>query len=541
MPTAIMIRDWVRQRLDRVRSLVPAGFQAGFPPPTSPIRDHAVVLGWSERLLSIMPVLVGGDPTRAPSRVAVLANQDRAAMAARLRPAAGLPRDTRVVCHRGDPGDPEALARVSPRTARSVVVLSADGSPTDRDAQLVRTLLALEDRRAGRPETGQVLACLSDPANLPAVRLAGAAGTRIVDVTDLAARLLVQTCLQPGLAAVYTNLLGMGGAKLHVQPEPALAGHTYGQAMHAYRTASVIGLRAGDGPVALNPHGQTPVRPGDRVIALAGDGGSVELHPEPPQPVGQPSITGYSDPTPGRSRVLVLGWNQRAGAVLFQLDQQLPPGSEVSVVTRHPAAATVLSQLAGHLDNLVLTFKDDDGAGRVVLDSLGIEVYDRVLVLCEDDAADPRTLLTLLHLRSLRDRLPADAGWPSVVAELADPSNRPLARATRADDVVVTELLVGLLVARIAGDPTGGPVYASLLDPHGARICLIPAERYVRLGEPVTFQAVVEAARWRWETAVGYRVAGSGPPGRAGVVLPPDKAAPLVLHPGDQVIVLAGA
>ncbi|MGH3683396.1 MAG: CASTOR/POLLUX-related putative ion channel, partial [Natronosporangium sp.] len=410
--------------------------------------------------------------------------------------------------------------------------------------QLVRILLALRDRRAGG--SGPVLACVSDPANLPAVRLAGGTGTRVVDVTDLAARLLVQTCLQPGLAAVYTDLLGIGGAQLQVRPEPSLVGHTYGQAVHAYRTASVIGLRAGEGPVALNPHAQTPVRAGDWIIALSGDGGSVGLSPNPP-PVAQPGITGYSDPTPGRSRVLMLGWNHRAGAVLFQLDQQLPPGSEVSVVTRHPAAAPVLSRLAGHLDNLVLTFKDDDGVDRAVLDSLGIAGYDRVLALCEDDPAvpppaDARTMLTLLHLRSLRDRQVADARWPSVVAELADPASHPLALAAGADDLVVTDPLVGLLVARIAGDPTAGPVFASLLDPHGARICLTAAERYVRPGEPVTFQAVVEAARWRWETAIGYRVAagGPGPAGRPPAVLHPDMTAPLTLRATDQVIVLAG-
>lgn len=527
----------------------------GQPPPLRQ-RDHTVLLGWSDQALAILSVLVEAAGTGGRDRenggggdrgyVAVLADQDRTQLAAELRSRIGPSGATRLVCRRGDPADPDQLAAVNPHQARSVVVLPPPGPPADQDAYLVKTLLAVSRGRPGGLGTGPVAGCVHDPANLPAARLASSqpghgVAAHLVDATGLAARLLVRAAQQPGLAVVLGLLLDTGGARIQVQPEPALVGRTYGQVVHAYRTGAVIGLRTADGRTALNPHSQTPVQPGDRVIAIAAFD-RVGIEPVPAQIVA-PALVSYPDPTPSRRRALMLGWNVRAAGVLGQLDQQLPPGSEVSVLARHPAATPTLGQLAGQLPNLVLTYQEGDGADRATLESLGAGGYDHALVLAGEGAerqlADARTLITMLHLRDLDPRA-AGAGRCTVVGELADHRNRGLAPVDRCGDVVPGEWLASLLVARIAGDPAGGAVLASLLDPAGAQLRLKSAEWYVRPGQPINFQTVVESARWRWETAIGYRVAARAhePPG-FGVVVNPDKAAPLTLEQGDQVIVLA--
>ncbi|MEU4834778.1 potassium transporter TrkA, partial [Streptosporangium sp. NPDC023615] len=76
--------------------------------------------------------------------------------------------------------------------------------------------------------------------------------------------------------------------------------------------------------------------------------------------------------------------------------------------------------------------------------------------------------------------------------------------------------------------------------PRGSEIYPRPAERYVRPGAPVDFASVIESARRRGETAIGYRLAdhlNEAP--HFGVVLNPDRSRPLRLGPGDSVIVLA--
>lgn len=505
-------------------------------------RNHTVLLGWSDQVFAIIPELVEANSNQKRGCVAILADRDKVEMDEEIRTRLGDTGNTKVVCRSGSPIDPDQISLVSPQQARSIIILSSgdDEAAEDRDAHLVKILLAVSKTREGQSTTCHVVGSVTDASNLPAAKLAGGPDAHLIDVTDVASRLVVQTCLQSGLSVVYTSLLVFEGDELYFQEEPRLVGYTYGQALHAYQTSSVIGLRFADGHIALNPPGQTPIQPGDQVIAISEDDDTVVLAASP-APVHQQAIVAYPDPPPNRKRVLLLGWNDRATRVLYQLDQYVPPGSEAAVVARHPGAAPALGQLAGQLHSLSLNFKEDDSSDRAVLESLGIAGYDHVLVLCGDDVdgqlADSRTLVTLLHLRDMEQR---SGNHFSIVSEMADDRNRALAQITQADDFVVSEKLISLLTTMISENPELETVFANLFDSDGSEIYLKEAEFFVRLGEPINFQTVVEAARWRGETALGYRVAArSHEPPTFGVVLNPDKAAPLTLQPGDRVIVLA--
>ena len=84
-------------------------------------------------------------------------------------------------------------------------------------------------------------------------------------------------------------------------------------------------------------------------------------------------------------------------------------------------------------------------------------------------------------------------------------------------------------------------VLVDLVDPAGAEIYLKPALDYVKPGVPVSFYTVVEAARRRGETAMGYRIQAFGADrARAyGVVINPAKDVTLTFAEGDRVIVVA--
>ena len=69
-------------------------------------------------------------------------------------------------------------------------------------------------------------------------------------------------------------------------------------------------------------------------------------------------------------------------------------------------------------------------------------------------------------------------------------------------------------------------MFATLLDPRGSEIYLKPATDYLLEDTPANFATVIEAARRRGQTALGYRrrEAFHRPPAY-GVVLNPDKTA----------------
>lgn len=100
--------------------------------------------------------------------------------------------------------------------------------------------------------------------------------------------------------------------------------------------------------------------------------------------------------------------------------------------------------------------------------------------------------------------------------------------------------MISLLLAQLSRNPKLSDVFHELFDPRGSDIYLKPAGDYLVPGVTGNFATVIEAARRRGETAIGYRrdVDAYSPPAY-GVMLNPDKAAPLALDPRDRVIVLA--
>ena len=156
-------------------------------------------------------------------------------------------------------------------------------------------------------------------------------------------------------------------------------------------------------------------------------------------------------------------------------------------------------------------------------------------------AADARTLVTLLHVRDILSRF--DATTP-VVTEMLDDRNRVLAQVAQVDDVVVSGEIVSLLVTQLSEDHRLEAVFVELLGRRAAArsTCGPPSGTCSRARE-VTFATVVAGAARRGETALGYRTpALAGDPDAAsasGSTRPSPRRSPS--RPGDRVVVLAEA
>ncbi|MES4833937.1 NAD-binding lipoprotein, partial [Streptomyces anthocyanicus] len=80
-------------------------------------KGHAVVLGWSDQVFTVVGEMVISQVGRVRGAVAVLADRDSAVMASDLNAALGVTRGVRVVCRTGAPTDPAALALLTPAAA----------------------------------------------------------------------------------------------------------------------------------------------------------------------------------------------------------------------------------------------------------------------------------------------------------------------------------------------------------------------------------------------------------------------------------------
>jgi hypothetical protein len=191
-----------------------------------------------------------------------------------------------------------------------------------------------------------------------------------------------------------------------------------------------------------------------------------------------------------------------------------------------------------------VTSRVGDLTDRSVLESLDSTSFDHVLVLSEttgrtQDMADARTTVILLHLRDIA-RL-AGKRVP-ITSEILDIGSRDLATIAEADDFIVSNTLISLMVSQIAENPHLVRVFDELFGAEGYEIYLKPASEYVKAGAHA-FGVVCEAALRRNEIAIGYRHASTANDAEAafGVAINPPKSRAVVLGPDDKVIVLAEA
>jgi hypothetical protein len=295
------------------------------------------------------------------------------------------------------------------------------------------------------------------------------------------------------------------------------------------------GAGAGDSGVLLNPPADTVIADGSRLIVIAEDDSRIEL--APPREPDLAVIVAPQPVLPRAEHTLILNCNSGLPLMIAELHDYVAPGSTVRVVSDGS-----VPELGEH-EGLDITIIRADPTSRRVLDALAVQEADHIIVLADTETltpqrADARTLITLLHLRDISEQSGVDL---NVVSEMLDDRNRELAEVTNADDFIVSDHLVSLMLSQLSENRMLAAVFATLFSSEGSEIYLRPAESYVRAGIDVDFYTLLEAARRTGETAIGYRIATDAHRAdRAyGVHVNPPKGERLTFSAGDRLIVLA--
>ncbi len=502
---------------------------------------HTVILGWSSQVFTIVSELIIANENQQDSCIVILGNKDKVEMEDEIRSAIGDAGRTRIVCRTGNPIDVKDLELVSLQTARSVIVLSADQS--DPDAQTIKTILAITNNPKRRAEPYHIVAEIKDPKNTQVAKMVGKDDVEIVLTGDLISRIIAQTCRQSGLSVVYTELLDYRGDEIYFKEEPDLVGKTFQETLSAYRDSAVLGLEQQGVGVRLNPPMDTRLQAGDRIIAISADDDTIILDQSGEAEIQTEAIISTQPEKPTPERTLILGWNWRVPSIINELDHYVAPGSEILLVADYEKGETEIAWKCPDLAHQKITYQQADTTDRRVLEAIRPANYDHVIVLSYSDSkevqeADACTLMTLLHLRDIAEkenkRIP-------IVSEMLDLQNRALAEVTQADDFIVSDVLISLIMTQVSENKALNAVFTDIFDPEGSELYLKPAGEYVKLHTPVNFYTVIESAARRGEVAVGYRLgSAAGDAARSyGISLNPDKTRKISFSADDRMIVLA--
>ncbi len=504
--------------------------------------DHTLILGWTPQIFTIISELVLANESRKSGAViVVLADQDKVDMEDAISERIPETKNTRIICRSGSPMDMNDLEIVSPHSARSIVILADGGDP---DTHIIKAVLAITNNPNRRSEPYHIVTQIRDPKNMDVIKLLSDKDVvQPILTSDLIARVVAQTSRQSGLSIVYTELMNFGGDEIYFKQEPNLSGKTYGEATLAFESSTLMGIRTVDGVVKMSPATDTRIQPGDNIFAIAEDDDKILLANLPRVPVEESLIhTNGKVTKPKPERTLILGWNRSGTTIVRELDHYVAKGSQLTIVSQVYDLEQQLKRDIGKLTSQKLTVIEGDIRDRDLLEKLQVTEYDHVIVLAyshlDVQEADAITLVTLLHLRDIAEK---DETPFSIISEMLDLRNRELAEAAKVDDFIVSDHLISLMMAQLSENADLMGVFTDMFDPEGAEVYLKPIGDYVATEQPVNFYTVVEAAKRRGETAIGYRLMSESHNAEKayGVHTNPKKSEKVLFKPEDKLIVIS--
>lgn len=494
--------------------------------------DHTLILGWNEQVFGILGEICLANESRTRPAIVVMSETDKSEMEETIRERVQNGK-TRIICRNGNPMDLNDLELGNFNAARSIIIL-APTDTTDPDSNIIKTTLALTNHPKRHNKPFHIVAEIQHSDNLEAAKLVGKDEAHFVLAKELISRITVQTCRQSGLSVVYTELLDFGGDEIYFSPVADLAGKTYFEAQMAFAKCTIMGFsRAGQ--IHLNPLPSAMLEATDELIVIAEDDSLIARSPAPSQIATDALATAQESP-PKPEKTLILGYNTSLETIIDELDEYVAAGSQTLIIADIPTPDL------HNPKNQNLLFRKGDPANRAVLEGLQPYDYDHIIALASDlipaQAADAKTLITLLHLRDIAEKRGQDL---NIVSEMLDARNRELAEVTKADDFIVSDKLISLMLSQISENKQLSEVFRYLFSNDGCEIYLRPADLYIQQGKTVDYYTVLEAAKRRNETAIGYRIAKHAHDSSQsyGVKVNPNKAEKMMFAPEDRIIVLA--
>jgi len=505
--------------------------------------NHTLIMGYSSMIYSVISELCLANESQKKAVIVILADLDKVEIEDDIRSRIQDTKTSKIIVRSGNPLDFQDLQMVNYNEAKAIILLSPENEENP-DNQVIKSVLSITGNKNRKKEPYHIVAEIKSNENKQVASLVGGKEVSYVYSSDLISKLTAQTCRQSGLSIIYSELLQFEGDEIYFYSDHGLVGLTFKQCLYSFEDSCVMGVFTADRKVLLNPAMNYKINKEDQLILIAEDDSKINrlLLPKEVLPVAYtPQVKMERE----IETTLILGWNHKGKKIIEELDHYVIKGSSVSILGEIEGMEDSLVSLSEELKNITLYFQHGNINDRRTLDELHIESFNHIIVLSymhkgNIQISDSITLICLVHLRDISEKARKDF---SVVSEMLDVQNRELAEVAKADDFIVSDNLLSLLMTQIAENKELEMVYENLFSDEGAEIYLNPVEEYIDLSKPVDFYQVIESAAKFGHTAIGYRSLNQKVMnyGKFGVVLNPLKSNQINFEQGDFLIVLAEA
>ena len=505
-------------------------------------RDHVLVLGWNNKVFSVLRQLARLEPG---IKVVILAPREIDKMQEELR-VVGIQRENlTVILRSGIPSNRSELERVALDHASSVIILSTDADDSETIKSMV--LLAAKDDWPGKAPT--LTSEVAHERNYELAKIASRERLQIISSAKVISKVIVQAIRNPGLSRIYNELFSPDGNSIYVQQVPECTDVTIEDIAYRITDAIPVGItweKQQDGNLrhaaALNPEPDYEIAADEKLVMVTR--GLPVHYVESGASFQSQLVRAGGGHTSVPRRVLLIGWTDMIHDILLELNAHSVQGTGITILsgkTQESAEKSINQHQDSEFKNLDLEFIEGDAAIASAYAGLDLSGYQSIVVLSNDwgekGDVDTHTLRILLRLTDLRKY---DKVQAHTVVELMDEANSELIAGMGVGDIVISPNVVSAQLAQIARQDVLGPIYRELLSAGGVEISLRPAGDYVALDTDCRFDDLTYAAQQKLEIALGLRLARSSPRGNKGeVLLNPPRNKSWRLGEDDQVIVLA--
>ncbi|ETW07552.1 hypothetical protein H310_02039 [Aphanomyces invadans] len=535
-------------------------------------KNHSLLLGWSDKSVSLVKQLCLANESEGGGVVVVLAEIEKERIEAELESQME-PHEyhgTKVVVRSGSPLITNDLKKVSAHTARSITIMATSIDADKSDASCLRVILSL---RGLFKLQGHVVAEIRDIDNEPLVHLVGGTIVETLVSHDIIGRLILLSARSPGLSRVYNSVLGFDGDEFYTQAWPEVVGVQFGELIARFPAATPIGVKTTAGKIVIKPSMTYKIEDGDEIIVLAEDNDTYK--PEPPAVVLPVPIPVIPAKEKAKEKILVCGWRRDIQDMLVLLDSFVERGSEVHLLNELTMAErdTFLS-LSGvdmsSLENCEFLHFVGNTSVRRYLEPLPLEMYTSIMVLCDFQReldilnSDSHSLATVLLVRNMqknrRDVVKESLFAPRVceaidrwtrhasnkcpcITEILDPRTQKTVVANSSiaghSDFVMSNELISCMLAMISESREVKQILSKLLSPKSNTFTVQLSSRYCTPHEELSYFQLAERLVKSNELLVGY--ISKHDKNAPAVLNPKNKAAPVLWRNYDLIVITGGS
>ncbi|WP_339924953.1 hypothetical protein [uncultured Cyclobacterium sp.] len=534
-----IITTWMNRKIRHL--------EQGLTPVTA--NNHLVILGWSNRTIHIAAEIFqsAGRLKRLFEKfnikklqLIILSEEVSPFQMQELKdnPMIGR-RAHEVILRTGVSIDREHLRRVDALNAAVIIIpsLAYDRKELiNPDVETIKCLLSLnaEARQFNFTTLPYVIAEIQDDHKINAAYRSYSGPLEIIGSNAIISRLMAQNIRHPGLSQVYNELLSqLSKNNIFTREFPETINHPLNTVKKAFTKAIVLGIVREENAVFipyLNIDGNEIIKEKDQLILIARNFSDLELEKDSIEKVGTqlPKKKALSvEEQTGIIRILVLGWNEHVPSLIKELTTYEDESYYIRIVSLKPLQDRkkdfgIVSEVHKRIviDHIVADYLRES-----VIKKVEAETFDHILMVSsdrmeEEEEADARTMVGFVLLEEVLEKSIKN---PSILLELADPSNESLLKSFQSE-VIISPLILSHLLASIAMQRELYSIYNELFTVGGPEIIFRSIEEYEINVDTATFSELEEQASAYGETALGVFMQG-------------DKGKRLVLNPPKEVTI----